>query len=112
MHVRIGPKALDLGQRSKLLLLGRFRITSTTPGGARPAHLRDARAHQPTADDCHMLDQDLLGGRGRGGGGGHAAHELPGHERHGVVEQRERAVGTAREAPELRGRGRGVMGGA
>lgn len=68
-------------------LLGRFRTTSNDTRGARPAHLSDARPHQPAADDRHMLDQDLLGGSGRGGGG-HGAHELPGHERHGAAEQR------------------------
>lgn len=49
----------------------------------RPAaHLGDAGAHQPPADNRHVLDDDFLR-RGRGSGrGGHRAHELPGYESH------------------------------
>lgn len=54
----------------------------------RTAHLGNAGAHQPTADDRHVLDEDFLR-RGRGGGGGgHGAHELPGYESHGADGER------------------------
>lgn len=66
---------------------------------ARPAHLRDAGAHQPAADDCHMLDQDLLGSRRRRGRRGHGTHELPGHERHSSVKQRRRSSGDSARGP-------------
>lgn len=83
-----------------LHLLRPLQTTSTTPGGARPAHLRDAGAHQPAADDRHMLDQDLLGGRRRRGRrGGHGADELPGHERHSSVEQRRRSSADSARGP-------------
>ena len=56
----------------------------------RTAHLGYAGAHQPTADDRHVLDEDFLRwGRG-GGGGGHGAHELPGYESHGARRRRQR----------------------
>jgi hypothetical protein len=58
------------------------RVRSGVRRALRAAHLRYAGAHQPAADDRHVLDDDFLR-RGRGSGrGGHGAHELPGDESH------------------------------
>lgn len=79
-----------LGPDTPLRVTARQRLPVRTGRKAsghwcpRTAHLGNAGAHQPTADDRHVLDEDFLR-RGRGGGGGgHGAHELPGYESHGA----------------------------
>lgn len=118
---RPGPAASEEPQRSAgdagaaaregpALAAGRaprppWRLRSPPPRAGPPhrAHLGDAGTHEAAADDRDMFDEQLLGGR-RGGVGGGGAHEVAGGEGHG--EGAQRAAGPGRVG---RGRARAAL---
>lgn len=72
---------------------GRHGASAPRP---RCAHLGDAGPHEAAADNRDMFDEQLLGGR-RGGVGGGGANEVAGGESHG--EGTERAAGPGQAGP-------------